>query len=125
MPAFHTVLPPLRWGCHLANCPLQIPPSVEALQHPMPPASLLGLCCRTAPPSLPVRVPRSLSPGSGEGAPRSVTFRIPGCRLQTLAQPPGGQGIGLSSHRFECLQGQVPGEGLEAAGLRPCLPGAV
>lgn len=54
-----------------------------------------------------------------------MTCRIPGCRLQTLAQPPGGQGIGLSRHRFECLQGQALGEGLEAVGLRPCLPGAV
>ena len=74
--------------------PCQLPPPNPTLcggpAALMPPASLLGLCCHTAAPSVPVCVPRSLSPGSREGAPRSVTFRIPGCRLQTLAQPRWG-----------------------------------
>lgn len=42
-----------------------------------------------------------------------------------LGSAPWRAGNWTSSHRFECLQGQGPGEGLEAAGMRLCLPGAV
>ena len=38
---------------------------------------------------------------------------------------PLGAGNWTSRHRFECLQGQAPGEGLEAVGMKACLPGAV
>lgn len=125
----HTRLPH-----HLATHALALPP--RQLPHPnptlcggpaalMPPASLLGLCCRTATPSFPVLVPRSLSPGLGEWTPHLVTFRIPWLSAPSFGSAPWGAGNWTSGHRFECLQGQAPGEGLEAVGMKPCLPGAV
>lgn len=58
-PTFHTVLPPLCWGCHLANCPLQIPPSVEAPQHRCPQQASWGCAAAQQPPAS-----LSVSPGA-------------------------------------------------------------
>ena len=124
----HLAIPAL--GLPACRLPHPNPPLRGGPREPRPPASLLGLCCPTGPHQTPGPCPQervlwlgrlgsSLSPAS------SVTFGIPDCGLLALVQPFRGQGFGLSTHRFECLQGQAGGEGLWAAGMRPCLPGAI